>query len=257
MQRIVITAVLAASFAGAALAESPLAVPVEPFVSSKTRAQVQAELAEYQKPGINPWSTSYNPLKYFRSTKTRAGGHCRVPRLARRSARLHKRRQRLRVAARRGAARVRHPFAGVQLSDARRTCLRGDRPQRASGAHCPRVVLRRAVGTALLRASADRDASHPAWACARAPLAHAERRGRLPAGSRQRCRRHRRRRRSQSHQVHCGDAFGFGVLPSGRDGAHATHVAVPHEVPSPDAGWIGSSRGDGLAVLFHDRVAGP
>ena len=71
MQRIVITAVLAASFAGAALAESPLAVPVEPFVSVKTRAQVQTELAEYQKPGINPWSTSYNPLKYFRSTKTR------------------------------------------------------------------------------------------------------------------------------------------------------------------------------------------
>ena len=71
MQRIVITAVLAASFAGAALAESPLAVPVEPFVSLKTRAQVQTELAEYQKPGINPWSTSYNPLKYFRSTMTR------------------------------------------------------------------------------------------------------------------------------------------------------------------------------------------
>src|SRR5688572_31640426 len=71
MQRIVITAILAASFAGAALAESPLAVPVEPFVSLKTRSQVQTELAEYQKPGINPWSTSYNPLKYFRSTKTR------------------------------------------------------------------------------------------------------------------------------------------------------------------------------------------
>src|SRR5688572_11784772 len=32
--------------------------------------------------------------------------------------------------------------------------------------------------------------------------------------------------------------LGFGVLPSGRDGAHATRVAMPHEVPSPDAGWI-------------------
>jgi hypothetical protein len=72
MQRIVITAVLAASFAGAALAESPLAVPVQPFVPVKTQAQVQAELAEYQKAGVNPWSSSYNPLKYFRSTKTRA-----------------------------------------------------------------------------------------------------------------------------------------------------------------------------------------
>ena len=49
----------------------------------------------------------------------------------------------------------------------------------------------------------------------------------------------------------------FGVMRSGSDGAHATRVAVPHEVPSPDAGWIGSRRGDGLAVLFHDRVAGP
>src|SRR6478735_3991319 len=49
----------------------------------------------------------------------------------------------------------------------------------------------------------------------------------------------------------------FGVLPSGSDGARATHVAVPHRLPSPNAGWIGSFRGDGLAVLFHDRVAGP
>lgn len=71
MQRIVITAVLAASFAGAALAESPLAVPEAPFVSTATRAQVQTELAEHQKAGENPWSISYNPLKSFRSAKTR------------------------------------------------------------------------------------------------------------------------------------------------------------------------------------------
>ena len=72
MKRIVITAVLAASFAGAALAESPLAVPVQPFASVKTRDQVQTELADPQKAGVHPWSISYNPLKNFRSAKTRA-----------------------------------------------------------------------------------------------------------------------------------------------------------------------------------------
>ena len=35
----------------------------------------------------------------------------------------------------------------------------------------------------------------------------------------------------------------FGVLPSGRDGAHATHIVVPHGVPSPDAALIESRRG--------------
>lgn len=37
--------------------------------STRTTAQVQAELAQYKQSGINPWSTSYNPLKSFRSTK--------------------------------------------------------------------------------------------------------------------------------------------------------------------------------------------
>ena len=60
-----------AGFAGSALAESPLAVPETPFVSSKTHAEVQAELAAYQRAGVNPWSTSYNQLAHFRSTKTR------------------------------------------------------------------------------------------------------------------------------------------------------------------------------------------
>lgn len=71
MQRIVITAVLVAGFAGSALAESPLAVPQAPFVSTKTRADVRADLVAYQRAGVNPWSTSYNPLRSFRSTTTR------------------------------------------------------------------------------------------------------------------------------------------------------------------------------------------
>jgi hypothetical protein len=71
MQRIVITVVLAASFAGAFADELP-ALPTDSFVSTKTRAEVQAELAEYQQAGVNPWSIFYNPVKSFHSTKTRA-----------------------------------------------------------------------------------------------------------------------------------------------------------------------------------------
>jgi hypothetical protein len=65
--------VLAAAFAGNAFAESPNAGVVDhAFVSSKTRADVQAELAAYKKSGVNPWSIQYNPLRSFQSTATRA-----------------------------------------------------------------------------------------------------------------------------------------------------------------------------------------
>ena len=41
------------------------------FTGTKTRAEVQAELAQYKQAGVNPWSTSFDPLKSFRSAKTR------------------------------------------------------------------------------------------------------------------------------------------------------------------------------------------
>ena len=62
--------VLAAGFAGSAFAESPLIVQ-DTFSSSRPRAEVQAELAAYRQAGVNPWSTSYNPLRAFRSATTR------------------------------------------------------------------------------------------------------------------------------------------------------------------------------------------
>jgi hypothetical protein len=37
-----------------------------------TRTQVQADLTQYRQAGVNPWSTSYNPLKGFRSVRSRA-----------------------------------------------------------------------------------------------------------------------------------------------------------------------------------------
>ena len=49
-----------------------IAVESTPFVTTRTRAEVQAELVQYKQAGVNPWSISYNPLKYFRSAKARA-----------------------------------------------------------------------------------------------------------------------------------------------------------------------------------------
>jgi hypothetical protein len=62
--------VLAAGFSGAAFAESP-GPQTFPFTSGRTVAEVQAELRDYRAAGVNPWSTSYNPLRNFKSATTR------------------------------------------------------------------------------------------------------------------------------------------------------------------------------------------
>lgn len=62
--------VLAASFAGNAFAEGPIQAN-DVFTGAKTVAEVRAELDAYKQAGVNPWSTSYNPLKGFRSATTR------------------------------------------------------------------------------------------------------------------------------------------------------------------------------------------
>jgi hypothetical protein len=61
---------LAAGFSGAAFAEGPIQSN-DVFTGAATRAEVQAELAAYKKAGVNPWSTSYNPVRSFRSTVSR------------------------------------------------------------------------------------------------------------------------------------------------------------------------------------------
>ncbi len=42
------------------------------FESSRTRAEVQAELAQFKQAGKSPWSISYNQLADFQSGKSRA-----------------------------------------------------------------------------------------------------------------------------------------------------------------------------------------
>lgn len=65
-----LSALLLAAFAGSALADDPTIVN-DTFSSTKTRAEVNAELAAYRAAGVNPWATSYQPLKYFRGTASR------------------------------------------------------------------------------------------------------------------------------------------------------------------------------------------
>jgi coproporphyrinogen III oxidase-like Fe-S oxidoreductase len=65
-----ILAVTAAAFAGNALADD-ITIDTTPFASAKSRVEVQAELGQYKRAGVNPWSTQYNPLKQFKSATTR------------------------------------------------------------------------------------------------------------------------------------------------------------------------------------------
>jgi hypothetical protein len=62
---------LAAVASGAAFADD-ITVETQAFVPSLSRADVQAQLQQYRAAGVNPWSTSYNPLKQFSSSRTRA-----------------------------------------------------------------------------------------------------------------------------------------------------------------------------------------
>jgi hypothetical protein len=68
--KLTLSALLLAGFAGSALADDPTIVN-DTFTSTRTRAEVNADLAAYRAAGVNPWATSYQPLKYFRSATTR------------------------------------------------------------------------------------------------------------------------------------------------------------------------------------------
>jgi hypothetical protein len=57
--------------AGSALADD-ITIDSTRFVSGKSRAEVQAELQQFQRAGVNPWAQDYNPLQSFASGKTRA-----------------------------------------------------------------------------------------------------------------------------------------------------------------------------------------
>lgn len=66
-----IAAMIAASSAAPAWADDPTPEPTY-NASTLTRAEVQADLVRFKRVGVNPWSTSYNPLRHASSAKSRA-----------------------------------------------------------------------------------------------------------------------------------------------------------------------------------------
>lgn len=69
---LVIAALSLAAFAAHADDADPSGQFAASVAAQGTRAAVQAEFAGFKQAGVNPWSTSYNPLKSFQSTRTRA-----------------------------------------------------------------------------------------------------------------------------------------------------------------------------------------
>jgi hypothetical protein len=65
------SAVLLTAVAAGVFADELPAVPTDSFVSTKSRAEVQAELTAYKQAGVNPWSTWYNQLAGFKSSASR------------------------------------------------------------------------------------------------------------------------------------------------------------------------------------------
>jgi hypothetical protein len=70
MNRTLIAAIALVA-ASSAFAESPLAGNTQ-FTGARSRADVQAELQQYQAAGVNPWAQGYNQLRGFDSAKSRA-----------------------------------------------------------------------------------------------------------------------------------------------------------------------------------------
>jgi hypothetical protein len=71
MNRNTVIAIVIAAAAGTSFADD-ITVETTPFVSTATRAQVQAELQQFKKSGVNPSSNRYNPLARFSGERTRA-----------------------------------------------------------------------------------------------------------------------------------------------------------------------------------------
>jgi hypothetical protein len=62
----------AAAACSSAVRADDITVDTQTFVPSASRAEVRAELDAFRKSGINPWARNYDPLRNFRSAKTRA-----------------------------------------------------------------------------------------------------------------------------------------------------------------------------------------
>lgn len=72
MNRYALVIALATVAAAGQTFADDITIDTNPFSSSVSRAQVQADLQQFRAAGVNPWSQAYQPLNSFRSAKTRA-----------------------------------------------------------------------------------------------------------------------------------------------------------------------------------------
>ena len=70
-RKIALALVATLAVAGNAFADD-ITIDDNAFVPARSRAEVQAELAQFKQSGVNPWANTYNQLRGFQSTKTRA-----------------------------------------------------------------------------------------------------------------------------------------------------------------------------------------
>jgi hypothetical protein len=71
MNRNLAAALIAVAAASSALADD-ITVDTTPFVSSRSRAEVQAELQQSRQSGVDVWAQDYDQLAAFHSSKSRA-----------------------------------------------------------------------------------------------------------------------------------------------------------------------------------------
>jgi hypothetical protein len=62
--------VAAAAVAGPAFADD-ITIDPTPFTSTRSRAEVIAEMQQFRHAGVNPWADEYDQLAGFRSDRTR------------------------------------------------------------------------------------------------------------------------------------------------------------------------------------------
>lgn len=72
-----VLAMALASLAGAASAQAvglagDISVEAKPFVSTRSRAEVRADLDAFRKAGVNPWADEFNQLAGFVSGRSRS-----------------------------------------------------------------------------------------------------------------------------------------------------------------------------------------
>ena len=72
LSHLALAALSVAAFAAHADDADPAGQFATTVSSQVTPAAVAAQYADFRRSGVNPWSTSYNPLKSFQSQKTRA-----------------------------------------------------------------------------------------------------------------------------------------------------------------------------------------